>query len=397
MGPKTSWALLLCGVATIAAFRAAGQQASTGDFGSSLANLTPAQQLAFDDGKVQFAKTDDVADGLGPVFNDRSCGACHRSAAMGGGGNQTVTRFGRIEDGTFDPLVELGGSLIQSRGIGAITTREGSTNFQGEAVPQAANVVARRRTTPLFGLGLVDAVPDETWMAIAGAEASDPDGATGRLNVVLNLETRRPAVGKFGWKAQVPTLLQFSADAYLNEMGITSPLFRDENCPQGNCALLGFNPAPALNDNGSKVQKVTDFMVLLGPPPRGPITADVQAGEGVFAEIGCATCHLPAIRTGPSPIAALNRVSFHPYSDFLLHDMGGLGDGIPQGLASGRDMRTAPLWGLRTLQRFLHDRSARSLEQAIERHDGQGLRSRDRFSALDADRLGTLLAFLRSL
>src|SRR5207342_1101751 len=107
---------------------------------------------------------------------------------------------------------------------------------------------------------LVDAVPDETWMAIAGAEASDPDGATGRLNVVLNLETRRPAVGKFGWKAHVPTLLQFSADAYLNEMGITIPLFRDENCPQGNCALLGFNPAPALNDNGSKVQKVTDFM-----------------------------------------------------------------------------------------------------------------------------------------
>ena len=321
MRPKRRLTLFSSCIAAGMLFHAAAQQAPPGDFGSPFPGLTPVQQLAFDDGRRQFAAIEGVADGLGPVFNDRSCVACHSANAAGGGGNRSVTRFGRAADGVFDPMSEFGGSLIQSRGIGPITTAEGSTNFQAETVPAEANVGARRRTTPLFGLGLVDAVLDETWLAIAAAEAADPDGAVGRPNIVLNLDTRRPAVGKFGWKAQVPTLLQFSADAYLNEMGITNPLFRDESCPQGNCALLAFNPAPAMNDNGDKVQKVTDFMTLLAPPPRGPIAAESQAGEVVFAEIGCASCHVPTLRTGPSPIAALNRVSFHPYSDFLLHDM----------------------------------------------------------------------------
>ena len=262
-------------------------------------------------------------------------------------------------------------------------------------MPSEANVVARRRSTTILGLGLVDAVADATWLAIARPEASADAASAGRPNIVLNLATREAAVGKFGWKAQVPTLVQFAGDALMNEIGITNPDFRDESCPQGDCSRLAFNPAPAMNDDGRDVGRLADFMTLLAPPERGGITADVVAGESVFFDIGA--CHLPSIQTGANAIAALNRVTFHPYSDFLLHDMGSLGDGIAQGQASPREIRTAPLWGLRSAGRLLHDAGATSIDQAILRHDGQARAARDRFAALDADRSAALLAFLRSL
>lgn len=138
-------------------------------------------------------------------------------------------------------------------------------------------------------------------------------------------------------------------------------------------------------------------MTMLAAPVRGPIASEVVAGEGVFADIGCATCHRPAIQTGPSCIGALDRVVFHPYSDFLLHDMGTLGDGIVQGQSEGSQMRTAPLWGLRSTTRLLHDATATTIDQAIRRHDGQGRPARERFDALDADRRAWLMAFLQSL
>jgi CxxC motif-containing protein (DUF1111 family) len=138
-------------------------------------------------------------------------------------------------------------------------------------------------------------------------------------------------------------------------------------------------------------------MTMLAPPGRAQITDSVIAGEQVFLQLGCGSCHRPTLRTGPSPITALNRVDFHPYSDFLLHDMGSLGDRIVQGQASGREMRTQPLWGLRNTNRFMHDAATNSLEEAIGRHDGQGRPARDQFVDLDADRLAQLLAFLRSL
>src|SRR5262249_29488069 len=200
-----------------------------------------------------------------------------------------------------------------------------------------------------------------------------------------------------GWKAQVPTVHQFAGDALMNEAGVTNPDFPDENCPGGDCSLLDFNPAPALNDDGRDVDALTDFMRLLAPPARGPITDAVVTGESVFAAIGCGSCHLQSIETGASAVGALNRVTFHPYSDFLLHEMGTLGDGIVQGQAGAREMRTAPLWGLRSAARLLHDGSATTIEQAIQHHDGQAAAARDRFAALDPDRLAALLAFLRSV
>jgi CxxC motif-containing protein (DUF1111 family) len=364
-------------------------------FGDPLSGLTADELALFEEGKLAFEEAEDAADGLGPVFNEASCVACHLGPVVGGSNGRLETRFGRRNaDGTFDPLASEGGSLLQDHGIGDV----GGFSFGPEVVPAGANVVAQRRTTPLFGLGLVDATPDDRIRSIAEKQARSVPGMAGTLAMVPDVFTGGMAVGKFGWKNQIPTLLQFSADAYLNEMGITSPKFPDENCPQGRCEDLAHNPLPTLNDtDGADVLAFANFMTFLAPPPRGPGTDRTRAGERLFATIGCAVCHVPTLVTGPHPVKALDRVEYHPFSDFLLHDMGGLGDGIVQGAAGARQIRTAPLWGLRVAESLLHDGRASTPLEAILAHDGQARRSRSRFMALgDRDR-EALLAFLDSL
>ncbi len=140
---------------------------------------------------------------------------------------------------------------------------------------------------------------------------------------------------------------------------------RAENCPQGDCDAFSCNPLPGLNDAGDGVEAFADFMTFLAPPPRGPVGVTAALGELQFVGIGCASCHVPTLVTGANAVGALNKVTFHPYSDFLLHDMGTLGDGITQNKATGRLMRTAPLWGVRYQTTLLHAGRATSLEQAI--------------------------------
>ncbi len=362
-------------------------------FGDPLRGLTPDELQRFTDGRDAFAQVETPADGLGPVFNGTSCGGCHSVGAVGGGSELVETRFGTTTGGAFDPLTALGGSLIQTTGIGP----QGACNFVGEVVPPEATIVAGRRTTPLFGLGLVDAVPDAKLIALAAKQARRRPDTAGRPNVVTDVVTGNPAVGKFGWKSQVANLRVFSGDAYLNEMGITTPLFPDENCPQGDCSLLACDPVPGVDDDLEDVDKFHDFMTLLGPPP--PLRATYAAAQGsrLFDQVGCASCHVRTMTTGASPVAALRYRTFQPFSDFLLHDMGSLGDGIEQSRASGREMRTAPLWGIRLFTTFLHDGRAHSIEEAILAHDGQGHRARDRFAALPADAKASLLAFVGGL
>jgi len=362
-------------------------------FGDPLPGLTDQELALFEAGKDEFQDVETVENGLGPVFNEASCTSCHSDPVVGGGSARLETRFGRLKpDGSFDPMVEFGGSLLQDHGIGKV----GSYDYNAERVPVEATIIARRRTTPLFGLGLLDAVPDATFEALARMQARSTPETVGRPNTVTDL-ANKVAVGKFGWKAQVPTLLQFAADAYLNEMGITSPFFPNENCPQGDCSLLTGNPAPGLNDDGAGVEAFANFMTLLAPPPRGPITKDVAAGEVIFMSLGCASCHVPELKTGSHPVKALAHQTFFPFSDFLLHDMGNLGDGIEQGQATGPEMRTAPLWGLREIKRFLHDGRATTIDQAIRAHDGQGAASRDAFNGLPPDSKSKLRSFLNSL
>src|SRR6266576_1329985 len=363
--------------------------------GEPFARLAPDELARFDAGADEFAEVDTIAEGLGPVFNEASCGTCH-TGPVGGTNNRLETRFGRIVAGAFDPMVTAGGSLIQDHAIGKVGDPP-TYEFVAEAVPGDATIRASRITTPLFGLGLVDAVPDEELLRLANLQATRTPATAGSPSLVLEISSGHMRVGRFGWKAQVPTLHQFSGDAYLNEMGITNPEFPDENCPQGDCSLLAHNPRPDLNDDGTGVTRFTDFMTLLAPPPRGEISLPVLTGGGIFANIGCANCHTPALVTGKSPVAALSRKAFQPFADFLLHDMGSLGVGIVQGSATARQMRTAPLWGVRTRSLILHDGRATSLDAAILAHDGQGKGARDRFQRLSSRDRFALLQFLKSL
>ncbi len=363
--------------------------------GAPLPGLTPAQLAAFQDGRDAFVQVFTPADGLGPVFNDNACAACHGGPAPGGASGRLVTRFGRARGRSFDPLTELGGSLIQNRGIAA--TPPGCDPFVPEVVPQQANVVTPRLTQALFGLGLVDAVPDATFEALAAAQASASRRTAGRVARVAEIATGTVRVGKFGWKSQVATLLDFSGDALLNEQGVTNPLFPDESCPQGDCFALACNPRPDMNAGADLVERLTAFQTLLAPIAPLPPTPQSLAGEAIFRSLDCASCHVEQLTTGPSSVAALDGVTFRPYSDFLLHDMGKLGDGIAQGDASGSEMRTAPLWGLRLRPRFLHDGSAQTVEAAIAAHDGQAATSRRAFQRLSATDRSDLLAFLLRL
>ncbi len=396
MGFRVSFRIAATGIVVLcfAALTPTGDSTAPPDFGQPLAGL-PADLIdRFNDGKTEFEGVETVEEGVGPVMNDVSCANCHTAGAIGGGSTTLETRFGRMgSDGLFDPMAYAGGSLIQKQGIGAT----GECEYLSEIVPPEATITAERRTTPLFGLGLVDAVPDSTFYAIAYEEKFHPDGIAGLVSVVTKIATGKQAVGKFGWKAQNPSLFQFSGDAYINEMGITNPEFPDESCPQGDCDVLSCNPMPGVNDDGTGVQEFTDFMTFLAPPPRGPITAQAVFGELVFLGIGCNGCHRSEMRTGSNPVAALNKVRFHPFSDFLLHDMGSLGDGITQNLATGQFMRTAPLWGLRKITTYLHDGRATTLDAAILAHAGQAKKARDRYAALPSYKKTWLVAFLNSL
>jgi CxxC motif-containing protein (DUF1111 family) len=364
-------------------------------FGDPLAGLTAAQLADFNAGKIEFTANEEVDEGLGPVFNGRGCAECHLVAAIGGGSTIVETRFGKLTNGVFDPLTQFGGSLIQNTAIGPA---DGSPHqFLADIVPAQATIVAGRRTTPLFGLGFVDATSDATFITLSLLEQLRGDGTAGHVALVKNVANNQLQVGKFGWKNQVPSLFVFSGDAYLNEMGITNPLFPAENCPRGNCAELAFNPFPGLNDTGSGVTAFNNFMSLLAAPPAGPTTLSTILGNVVFLQIGCDACHTPSLTTSSSPIAALSNQTYHPYSDFLLHDMGTLGDGIAQGAAGRTEMRTAPLWGLRKITRYLHDGRATTLDAAILAHAGQAQAARDRFSALSSSDKSFLKAFLNSI
>lgn len=372
-------------------------------FGDPLPGLTADELSRFQAGKAAFEEVEGVVDGVGPVFNRDSCVACHDNQAIGGGSAILSTRIGARINGRFDPLLRFGGPVIQTAGIEGL---EGYV-FAGEQIPPEATIVASRRTPQTFGLGLVDAVPDALLWTLALKQALLTPATAGRPNIVKDLRTGKRRVGRLGWKAAVPNLTNFSGDAYKEEMGITTPgwlpdedgqLIDDENPPQGDASLMEYNPVASPNEPDIEdVVLFTDFMTFLAPPPRGPITTDIRRGEKLFASIGCDNCHVLTLYTGNHPSAALRHRRFSPYSDFLLHDMGALGDGIEQGIARGAEMRTAPLWGLRTQPSFLHDGRATTVEEAILQHEGQGRESRNQFLRLTDQERMRLLTFLNSL
>lgn len=364
-------------------------------FGDPLPGLNAAQMAAFEGGREEFESVETPEGGLGPIFNNSSCAACHSAGATGGASAIMVTRFGRrLADGSFDPLTAKGGTLLHEFAIDPAAR---------EFVPAEANVVAKRITTPLFGAGLIEAIPDAT-ITLNALLPFKPDGIKGRAAIITDVVSGQQRVGHFGWKAQHASLLGFAADAYLNEMGVTSRFFPKDVAPNGNQALLAlYDKVPDIEDapdpitGKSDIDKSSDFIILLGPPPPLRLTASAVQGSALFLQMNCGTCHTPVMFTGASKIAALFFKPVPLYSDLLLHDMGSLGDGIVQGPAGAREMKTAPLWGLRARGPFLHDGRAKTVGDAIHRHDGEAAASRARYDKLNAAQKQQLLDFLMSI
>ena len=360
-------------------------------FGDPLPGLTTEQLNLFLDGKDDFEKTEDVAGGLGPIFNRDSCVACHSSPATGGASAINVTRFGMTVKGRFDSLDALGGSLLQENAI---------TPEAQELVPSIANVVIQRNSTPLFGLGLIDAIPDSE--IVRNARAYPNERIKGRVGWVTDVVSGKRMAGRFGWKAQQATVLGFAADAYRNEMGVTNRYFPTENAPNGDLVRLAKtdfvqDPEDAPTTGLADFEKVANFMLFLAAPPVTKPTPATASGKMLFEVAACSLCHTPTMRTGYSKIAALNNKEVRLYSDLLLHDMGSLGDGIVQAPAGPREMRTAPLWGLRASAPYLHDGRARTVDEAIAAHDGEGKVSRDRYMKFTPAQKKQLSDFLMSL
>jgi len=366
-----------------------------GRLGDPLPDLTQDQLNDFTNGLSQFENVVGIEEGLGPIYNNTSCANCHATPVVGGSGTGLVTRFGRMEKGDFDPLTELGGTLLESQAINPAVL---------ERIPPEANVIAQRQTMPLFGSGLIEAVPDKTIKELA--QRKKADGVLGRPALIQDITTDELRVGRFGWKAQQATLLAFSADAYLNEIGVTNRYFPTDNAPNGNEQLLAeFEPQglPTPQDQPDSVtgkagiDRFADFLRYLAPPPPPRATGEMQTGLGIFTRLGCAECHVPTLYTGPNKIQALDRKPLTLWSDLLLHDMGSLNDGIAQGDALPNEMKTAPLWGLRHSAPYLHDGRAPTIADAIDGHDGEAAISRDRFDKLSTAQQKQLIDFLNSL
>jgi CxxC motif-containing protein (DUF1111 family) len=362
--------------------------------GDPLPGITPKEfeefRLGFDD----FVEIEQPGEGLGPLFNAAGCAACHNVPVVGGITPMTEMRAGhRDADGKFHIV-----------GFTTLFQMFSIPDHRCQAVmPPEVNVIARRMPIPLFGAGLVEAVPDEALLALEDPFDRDRDGISGRAAVVTDVSTGQRRVGRFGWKAQIATLLTFSGDAYTNEMGITNDMFPLE--PLGGisqerlreCDLLK-DPEDAVDPRTGRraIDNFESFMKFLAPLPRGPITDEVRAGEQVFSAIGCASCHVPALTTGANRSAALNRKTLALFSDLLLHDVG-TGDGIEQEAAQQNEIRTPALWGLRLRRPLMHDGSAATVTDAIGQHRGEAAGVIERYRAASEPMRRALLAFLDSL
>ena len=433
------------------AIGAAGCGQAGDDVGSSegavLGDAIPGTNAAtFAAARDNFAASEGAPDGLGPIFNEHSCGACHANGAVGGAGQNVERRYGRLSGGVFDPMASTGGSLRQLFGLGGFNVGGLNCNSGTDANPApGATIFAGRLTTPLFGLGLVDSLPDSRFDTLASREPAAIRGIVNRVSTALpnpldpSQTTGGTRVGRFGWKSGVPNLGQFSADAYLNEMGITTSscirgarnnAFATENranragtnaiingCPDDQVPGIDDDFAAEENECAGGVNELQDdvanftfFMAHLAAPPALPIAAGSAADRGrtLFnsASLQCSGCHRSDADIFVSTTAGgvQGGIVFAPYSDFLVHDMGTLGDGIGNAgdsVAVTRRMRTAPLWGLRSRNLLLHDGRTTDRGAAIAAHNGgasgQGTPAANAYNALTTAQKSDLLAFLATL
>jgi len=353
--------------------------------GGPLPGLTDAQLAEFKEGFLAFRAPVSQQQGLGPIYNMASCYPCHGHPALGGQTPKTVTRFGRITNGIFDPLDSAGGSLLQAKAI---------RSSCAEVIPAAANLVVKRNVSSALGAGLIEAIPDQQIIDRATAEQTENAAWAGRAAIVTGVSDGLSHVGRFGWKAQAALIADVVGQAMVDELGFTNALFPTENAPNGNLALLAqCDSVPDPEDTIGFLDKVTHLLRYLGRPTQPSRVNDgVMQGEALFDSIGCSFCHYVGY-TAVSSISAIDGQSVALYSDLLLHDIG-TGDGIVQGDAQGNEFRTAPLWLVRGSHPYLHDGRALSVADAIDAHQGQALDVRNAYLALSASEQHTLLKFL---
>ena len=475
-------------VALAGAIACAGQTEDAEDLGRNTQSLVGAtlpgvNAALFREAKAAFDTVEQISDGVGPIFNERACSNCHSLGADGGAGENTERRFGTFTAQGFDPLARLGGSLLQLFSVANFNNPNLPASSRGRCQagnptlccvpaevepPQATVRNVGRITTPLFGLGLVDAMPDSFFDGLAAAEPPAIRGRVNRVPVILpnpgdpTQSIRSTRVGRFGWKAGISTLMQFAADAYNNEMGITTQScfhgtsindFAIENAPNApngrvidGCddlaprqpaslgASIGLStpfgqqldePVGACGGGRTEIQDdvflFTAFMTALAPLPRDHSDRiSITRGDPLFTATGCSGCHVrttfrtPAnpfpvdIGNGRETMRVPGNFAFNPFSDFLRHGMGALGDRIGdappddpalpgESEAQTREMRTAPLWGIRFRNKLLHDGRCNDIGCAVLAHDGQGLSARNAFARLSPASQHDLIQFVRSL
>jgi CxxC motif-containing protein (DUF1111 family) len=358
-------------------------------------NVVPLR--SFDDNRFIFEEVEGIEDGLGPVYNAQSCRECHQNVVTGGASQIAEVRAAQGASGT--PIDPAGGSLIHSRAIHPTLI---------EHITYMDDVRSLRLSLSTLGDGYVECIDDAMLLSIRDAQ---PEGMKGTAVSVPVLEAgNQLRLGRFGWKNQEASLESFSAGAYLNEMGITSPMLPIENTSAGE-DVASYDKVPDPEDDGVDIKAFADFMRATKAPPPGQINEEVMAGGTVFKDIGCAVCHTPSITTA-APGTVINGGSFvvppalgnkviHPYSDFLMHDIGS-GDGIPtlpgtEYAQTATQMRTAPLRGLRTRNRLMHDGLTATFEEAIDRHGGQAESVKATYFGLPDVAKQQLMTFLGSL
>lgn len=382
-----------------------------------IAGLTGAQAAIFAEGDEEFNRTFSAGEGAGPMFVASSCGSCH----VGDGKGHPVfnlTRFGRMVDGVFDPMRAQGGPQVQNRAV---------QRYVAEVIPAGVTGVSVFTAPAVTGLGLLEAVDDTTLLRLADPDDLDGDGVSGRVQLldesdliveVTSLDALADEggptrgvpiggkyIGRFGKKGVAVNLLHQAVTAYHQDMGLTTDLVLQDlfNRQVGTFAS---DDVADPEIGSSTVSAVVFYLKTLRPPPRRSATdAAVLAGEALFAQAGCARCHMPTLRTGVSPVGPLNQVEFHPYTDLLLHDMGPeLDDGYTEGIALTSEWRTPPLWGVGLAAKaqggrihLLHDGRAKSFREAIELHGGEASASRTAFRAFSPPEQEQLIRFLESL
>jgi CxxC motif-containing protein (DUF1111 family) len=379
-------------------------------------NMVPQATFAAD--LEVFEERDDIAKGLGPVYNAQSCAECHQNPVTGAISQVTELRAGHTDaSGNF--VDAAGGSLINDRATNAgIEERVPST---------AENVRTFRASLNTLGDGFIECIDSNTLLTIANNQPFQSNGQIAGTFIQVPMAEAPGAVrgGRFGWKNQHASLLSFASDAYLNEQGITNRLLLTENTSLGRFVGFGsgFDPVPdnqpcadipgkiCGEDPDDDISAFAEFMRSSKAPPRDAAvaaTADSQAGQSLFNAVGCNICHVASITTAPAgtvinggaftvPTALGNKI-IHPYSDFLLHNVG-TGDGIVQngGQATANRMRTAPLWGVRTRARLMHDGESLTRSEAILRHAGEATGVINNYRSLNVTQRNQIAAFLNSL